>query len=146
MLLFVVSPIWRNPCLSNETAQPCRNIPLSQTTWIRSSPYVTHRNIMEPTSAPRLSIQLKSSDMPFRKRSYVVYPVHRNLFKLHNLISEVDYLYFPGMFVPNWPTPLIVPLGKVIFFSLLHKHWQKCVRSVDVSLSMTSIPDLEVRR
>jgi len=49
------------------------------------------------------------------------------------------------MFVPNWLMPLIVPLGKVIFFSLLHEHWQNCVRSVDVSLSMTSIPDLEVR-
>jgi len=83
--------------------------------------------------------------MLLRTRSYVVYPVHRNLFKLHPLISEVDYLYFLGMFVPNWPMPLIVPLGKVIFFSVLYKHWQNCVRSVDVSLSTISIPDLEVR-
>jgi len=101
---------------------------------------------MDPTSAPSRSIELKSSDlMPLRIRSYVVYPVHRNLFKLHHLISEVDYLYFLRIFVPNWPMPLIVQLGKVIFFSLPYKHWQNCVRSVDVSLSMTSIPDLEVR-
>jgi len=101
---------------------------------------------MDPTSAPSRSIELKSSDtMPLRIRSYVVYPVHRNLFKLHHLISEVDYLYFLGMFVRNWPMPLIVPLGKVIYFSLLHKHWQNGVRNVDVSLSITSIPDLEVR-
>jgi len=83
--------------------------------------------------------------MPLRIRSYVVYPVHSNLLKPHHLISEVDYLYFLAMFVPNWPMPLIVPLGKIFFFSLLHKHWQNCVRSVDISLSMTSIPDLEVR-
>jgi len=41
--------------------------------------------------------------------------------------------------------PLIVPLGKVVFFSLIYKHQQDCVRSVDVSTNMTSIPDLEVR-
>jgi len=39
-----------------------------------------------------------------------------------------------------------VPLGKVIVFSLFHKPQQNCVRSVDVSMRMTSIPDLEVRR
>jgi len=53
--VFVVSPNLRNPCLSNETAQPCWNILLSQTTPIRSSPYVTHRKIMYPTSAPTSS-------------------------------------------------------------------------------------------
>jgi len=99
---------------------------------------------MDPTSAPSRSIELKSSDMPLRIRSYVVYHVDRNLFKFHHLISDEDFLYSLGMPVSNWPTPLIVPPGKVIFFSLLHKHWQNCVRIVDVSLSMTSIPDLVV--
>jgi len=49
------------------------------------------------------------------------------------------------MFVSNWPTLLIVSLGKVLFFSLLHKHRKDYVRSVEVSTSMTSISDLDVR-
>jgi hypothetical protein len=38
-----------------------------------------------------------------------------------------------------------VPLSKVIVSSLFHKPQQNCVRSVDVSMRMTTIPDLEVR-
>ena len=62
-----------------------------------------------------------------------------------NIKFTSDYLCFLGMFLPNWPMPLTVPLGKVVFFSLLRKHQQNCIRSVDVSMSTTSIPDLEVR-
>jgi len=75
----------------------------------------------------------------------ISYPVHNKLFELYHHTSQVDYLCFLGMFIPNWPMPLTVPLGKVIFFSLLHKHRQDCIRSVDVSMSMTSFPYLEVR-
>ena len=36
-------------------------------------------------------------------------------------------------------------LGKVIVFLLFHIPQQNCVRSVDASMRMTSVPDLEVR-
>jgi len=56
---------------------------------------------------------------------------------LYHHISQFDHLRFLGMFVPNESMPYIVPQGKVIIFSLFHKHRQDCVRSVDDSMSMT---------
>jgi len=35
--------------------------------------------------------------------------------------------------------PLTMPMSKAIFISVLHKHRQDCIRSLDVSLSMTSL-------
>jgi len=54
-------------------------------------------------------------------------------------------MFLLELFVPNWLMPLIVLLGKFVFFSLIYKHKQDCVRNVDVSTSMTSIPDLQIR-
>ena len=71
--------------------------------------------------------------------------VHHNLFERYRHIAQVDYLCLLGMFIRNRPMPLTVLLGTVTVFSLLHKHWHDCVRSVDVPMSMTSTPNLEVR-
>lgn len=51
----------------------------------------------------------------------ISYPVHHKLFGLHHHISQVVCLRFLGMFVPNWS----MPVGKVIIFTLIHKH-RKC--------------------
>ena len=68
----------------------------------------------------------------------ISYPVYHKLFEVYHHISQVDYLCILGLFVPNWPMSLTVLLGKAIFFSVLHNHRQDCVRSVDISMSMTS--------
>ena len=119
-------------------------------TLIWLSPAVTYTNnsgIL--TSAPCRSTELKSFwhyavSRKLRNVIVISYPVHHKLFELYHHISQVDYLCFLGIFVPNWPMSLPVPLGEVIFLSPLRKHLQDCVRSVEVSMSVTSFRDLEV--
>ena len=135
-------------CL-RETAQVLLRYILShhlRLTLIRSSRAVTYTN----NSGLLASATCRSIELAFLSRTHflrnviISYPVQHKLFELYHHISQVRC--FLGIFVPNWPMQLTVPLDKVIFFSLLHKHWQDCARSVDVSITVISFPDLEVRR
>ena len=75
----------------------------------------------------------------------ISYLVHHNYLSAIIMIRKEIMYVFSELFVPNWPISLIVLMANGVFFSLIYKHQQDCVRNVDVSTSMTSIPDLEFR-
>jgi hypothetical protein len=77
----------------------------------------------------------------FEHISYAVLPQSFTLFIIIYSSSTILFhkwvICFLGMFIPNESIPSTVPFGKVIFFSLFHKHQQNCIRSVYVSMSRT---------